>query len=212
MIDAAGTHGYVRASDGTFTLIDPTGNPTQVTEVFPYAVNATGEMAGTYIDTSGVYHGFFRDANGNITILDAPGAGTVMGEGTELVDINSSGVIVGAINVGIVNGVNTTHSVIRSADGTYNVFDPPQAGAHSSFIQGINDDGVIVGEYRDANPVRHGYLLNNGTFTSFDDPDAAQLPVTATNVGTIPRHINSSGAVAGYFSDANGVRHAFILQ
>jgi len=213
VIDINGNHGYIRASDGTFSLIDPTGNPTQVSEVLPYQINTGGAVAGSFVDSSMIHHGFLRDSNGTITILDAPGAGSAANEGTELVDMNASGVIVGGINVGVVNGVGTTHSVIRSAGGNYTVFDPPQSGAHTSFANGINDNGVVVGEYRDANLVRHGYIRNlDGTFTSFDDPDAAQLPLSATNLGTIPRRINAGGAVAGLYSDTNGVRHAFIWQ
>lgn len=213
VIDINGNHAYVRASDGTFSLIDPTGNPTQVSEALPYQINAGGAVVGIYVDSASVHHSFLRDSNGAITILDAPGAGTAANEGTELVDMNASGVIVGGINVGVVNGVGTTHSVIRSAGGNYTVFDPPQSGAHTSFANGINDDGVVVGEYRDANLVRHGYIRNlDGTFTILDDPDAAQLPLSATNLGTIPRRINASGAIAGLYTDANGVRHAFIWQ
>jgi uncharacterized membrane protein len=211
VIDVNGNHGYVRTSDGTFALIDPTGNPSGIQEVLPYGVNASGSITGEYIDANSVYHGFLRDPSGNITLLDAPGAGTAAGEGTELGAINASGVIVGGINVGVINGVNTTHSVIRNADGSYTVFDPPQAGAQTSFAEGINDDGVVVGEYRDVNLVRHGYLRQlDGTFVSFDEPNAAQLPLSSTNLGTIPRSINATGEVAGLYTDANGVRHGFI--
>jgi uncharacterized membrane protein len=211
VIDVNGYHGYVRGSDGTFTLIDPTGNPSGIQSVLPYGINASGSITGEYTDANSVYHGFLRDPSGNITLLDAPGAGTAANEGTELVGINASGVIVGGINVGVINGVNTTHSVVRNADGSFTVFDPPQAGAHSSFAEGINDDGVVVGAYRDANLVRHGYIRQlDGTFTSFDDPDAAQLPVTDMNLGTYPHGINADGEVAGLYTDANGVRHGFI--
>ena len=68
----------------------------------------------------------------------------------------------------------------------YNL-DPPQAGAHSSIAEAINDSGAVVGTYRDANLVRHGYLRQpDGTFISFDDPEAAQLPLSTTDDGTIP--------------------------
>jgi uncharacterized membrane protein len=212
-VDPNGAHGYLRAPDGTFTTFDPTGVPTQVFIVVPYRINASGAVAGTYTDTGGVFHGFLRSPGGTITVLDAPGAGTAANEGTELVDINTSGVIVGGINIGIINGVNTTHSLILAADGTYTIFDPPQSGAHSSFAEGINDSGVVVGEYRDANLVRHGYLREaDGTFISFDDPNAAQLPLSGANIGTSPRRINASGVVTGYYSDANGVRHGFIME
>lgn len=213
VIDLNGNHAYVRSANGTFALIDPTGSPSGIQGALAYGINASGEITGEYTDANSVHHGFLRDANGTITTLDAPGAGTAANEGTEPVAINANGVIVGGINVGVINGVGTTHSVIRNADGSYTVFDPPQSGAHTSFANAINDSGMVVGEYRDANLVRHGYLRQpNGTFTSFDDPDAAQLPLSNTNLGTIPRSINANGAVAGLYSDANGVRHAFIWQ
>jgi hypothetical protein len=213
VIDLNGNHAYVRSASGTFTLIDPTGSPSGIQAALAYGINASGGVTGEFTDANSVHHGFLRDAGGNVTLLDAPGAGTAANEGTEPVAINANGAIVGGINVGVINGVNTTHSVIRAADGTYTVFDPPQSGAHTSFAKAINDNGVVVGEYRDANLVRHGYLRQpDGTFTSFDDPDAAQLPLSNTNLGTIPRSINANGAVAGLYSDANGVRHAFIWQ
>jgi hypothetical protein len=211
VIDANGDHGFVRAAGGTFTLFDPTGNPAQVQAIYPYGININGAIAGMYTDTNGVYHGFLRDASGTLTILDVPGAGTLMNEGTEPDSMNSQGVIVGGINVGVINGVNTTHSFIRAADGTYTVFDPPQSP--SSFAESINDTGVVLGEYRDENLVRHGYLRSaDGSITSFDDPEAAQLPLSSTNMGTTPQSINENGAVTGLYSDANGVRHAFIMQ
>jgi len=72
---------------------------------------------------------------------------------------------------------------------------------------------VIVGSYIDANLVRHGYVRQpDGTFVSFDDPDAAQLPTTSVSLGTAPRRINNSGAIVGLFTDAGGVRHGFVRQ
>jgi hypothetical protein len=213
-VDANGAHGYLRAPDGTLTAFDPTGSGGQIEIVIPNQINASGAVAGTYTDTDGVRHGFLRDPSGSITILDAPGAGTVAEEGTVMVGMNASGTIVGGIDVGTVNGVvGTTHSLVLATDGTYTVFDPPQSGAHSSLAEAINDSGVVVGEYRDANLVRHGYMRQaDGTVASFDDPDAAQLPLSTTNQGTDPRSINANGAVAGFYTDANGVRHGFILQ
>jgi len=83
----------------------------------------------------------------------------------------------------------------------------------SSFAYGINDNGIISGEYRDANLVRHGYVRQpDGTFTIFDDPNAAQVATTNVNIGTDPRRMNSSGAVVGFYSDSTGMRHGFIWQ
>ena len=212
--DANGAHGYLRASGGTITTFDPTGSGTQIEIVYPYKITASGAVTGTYIDNNGVRHGFFRDPGGQITVLDAPGAGTAAYEGTDFLGMNASGTIIGGISVGTVNGVvGTSHSLMLATDGTYTIFDPPQAGAHSSLAEAINDSGAVVGIYRDANLVRHGYLRQpDGTFVSFDDPDAAQLPVSATDDGTEPRSINANGVVVGFYADANGVRHGFIWQ
>jgi hypothetical protein len=213
-VDANGSHGYLRARDGTFTTFDPTGSGAQIEIVIPNRINASGAVAGTYIDLSGVDHGFSRNPSGSVTILDAPGAGTAADQGTELRGVNASGTIAGGISVGTVNGVvSTSHSLVLATDGTYTIFDPPQSGAHSSFAEAINDSGAVVGTYRDANLVRHGYLRQpDGTFVSFDDPQAAQLPISTTDLGTNPRDINANGAVVGFYADANGVRHGFIWQ
>jgi len=212
LLDANGDHGFVRGADGTFSVIDPTGSPSDVLVVIPSQINSSGAIAGYYSDTNRVYHGFLRDSTGAITILDAPGAGTAADTGTEIVDINTDGVMVGAIAVGVVNGVvDTTNSFMRAADGTYTFFEPPQAV--SSIAEGINDNGVIVGEYRDTNLVRHGYIRQaDGSFISFDEPNAAQLPLSSVNIGTDPRRINLSGEIVGLYSDSAGVRHAFIMQ
>ena len=213
-LDANGAHGYLRAPDGTFTTFDPTGSGAQIEIVIPYQINASGAVTGTYTDINGVRHGFLRDPSGSITILDAPGAGTAAEQGTDVLGINAGGTIAGGISVGTVNGVvGTSHSLVLATDGTYTIFDPPQAGAHTSLAEAINDSGAVVGTYRDANLVRHGYLRQpDGSFVSFDDPQAAQLPISTTDLGTNPRDINANGAIVGFYADANGVRHGFIWQ
>jgi probable HAF family extracellular repeat protein len=208
-VDANGAHGYLRAPNGAFTTFDPTGDASQVKIVVPERINSDGSVAGTYTDTNGVFHGFLRDSNGNITILDAPGAGTASGEGTEIADINAGGAMVGGINIGVVNGVDTTHCVLRSAGG-YTIFDPPEAQGVSSFAEGINASGTITGTFRDPSLVRHGFVEQpGGSFASFDAPGAAQLPLSNVNVGTTALRINANGVVVGYFSDSAGVRHGF---
>lgn len=211
--DANGAHGYLRAADGTLTTFDPTGDPTQVRIVIPAQINASGAVAGVYFDANSVSHGFYRDPNGAMTLFDAPGAGTTAGEGTLAYDMNGNGVIVGQVTTGSGSGLAIGHSFMRAADGTITEFDPPAAGPDGSIADGINDSGAIVGTYLDANLVRHGYLRKpDGTFVTLDDPSAAQLAASTTNLDTVPRRINASGAVIGLFSDPNGIRHAFIWQ
>jgi hypothetical protein len=63
-----------------------------------FSINDAGDITGTYIDASGVAHGFVRAANGTMTPFDAPGAGTAgtsLFPGTAAVSINDLGDITG---------------------------------------------------------------------------------------------------------------------
>ena len=203
---------YIRSTDGTFSaFVIPMGQSSLPPS--PAQINAAGAIVGRFLDSSGVGHGFLLDSTLALTILDAPGAGSALGEGTAALDINGDGVVVGFIDNGAANGLAVLHSFMRAADGTYSVFDPPGAGPNGSLADGVNDSGTIVGSYIDAKMVRHGYLRNpDGTFVTFDDPDAAQLPATFVSLGTAPRRVNASGAVVGLYTDGMGVRHGFVRQ
>ena len=69
-------------------------------------------------------HGFVRDANGTITTLDVPGAGTAPFTGTEPLSINAKGVMTGFY--ADESGLN--HGFVRDANGTITTFDGPGAG------------------------------------------------------------------------------------
>ena len=79
-------HGFVRASDGTITTFDAQGAGTGYHQgTFPASctgLTPKGEIAGTYIDSNGAYHGYVRDPSGTITTFDVSGAGTGSGQGT----------------------------------------------------------------------------------------------------------------------------------
>ena len=91
-------------------------------------------------------------------------------------------------------------------------FDAPGAGNNGATNQGtvgvdINDFGVIVGLIRDANDVRHGFLRHpDGSFTTFDHPDAGSAPQQGTRVGGL----NALGAVAGTYRDTNNFDHPYL--
>ena len=211
-IDANGAHGFTRTSDGAFADFDIPGIPASDVEiVVPGGINADGVVAGYYEDSNLVSHGFLLHSGGSITLLDAPNAGTAANTGTDILDINSTGAMVGVVATNPVGGTSAVHSFMLSASGTYTTFDPP--GAVSSLADGINDSGAITGYYVDANSVRHGYLRNSdGSFVTFDAPEAAQLPISSANLDTIPRRINANGLIVGLFSDSAGTRHGFTRQ
>ncbi len=88
--------------------VEAKGPPTQGTGGI--SINTGGAIAGTYADTSTVYHGFVRAANGKITTFSVPGAGTAALQGSVGISINASGDIVGAY----LDANNVFHGFLRN--------------------------------------------------------------------------------------------------
>jgi hypothetical protein len=80
---------------------------------------------------------------------------------------------------------------------------PKVAGAVNQLL-GINNQGIAVGFYNDANDNAHAYELNQatGVFTALKIPDA----VSATATG-----INTYGDVVGFYTDASGSTESFLI-
>src|SRR5207302_4494136 len=74
---------------------------------------------------------------------------------------------------------------------------------------GLNNDGVIVGRYRDAGaPNQHGdhcYVLKEGVFTTIDVPFAGAF-------GTRCRGIHDSGKIVGRYAEPGPRVHGFLLS
>jgi uncharacterized membrane protein len=73
--------------------------PEGVEGTYPYAINAKGAIAGSYVDSNGVNHGFARAPGGKIETFDPNGS-----TGTFALGINAGGVIAGSYEDG--QGVN----------------------------------------------------------------------------------------------------------
>jgi hypothetical protein len=90
------TAGFLRTSAGRVTLL-PT--PTRIGGltlapfgIYYNAINDLGDTVGSFVDANNNdYHGFVRDAAGNFTAIDFPGALETSG----LIGINNSGVLAG---------------------------------------------------------------------------------------------------------------------
>lgn len=212
-------HGFVRdPSTGAITEFDAPGAGTgYIQGTQPLNINAAGWVVGYFRDTNYVDHGFVRAPNGNITTLDAPGAGSNPGQtkgiqfqGTVAASINASEVVTGSYadssfaNHGFVYVLSTN---------TYTEFDVPGAGGPGTFgtVSGsINSSGMIAGAYQDVNGVFHGFLRAPGnTFSTLDAPGSGG---TAMLNGTGALSMNDAGQIAGVFSDANNVYHAFLYN
>jgi probable HAF family extracellular repeat protein len=75
-------------------------------------------------------------------------------------------------------------------------------GAGYTVASGINNAGEVVGTYRDASNVDHGFSFSGGFFTKVDVPQS-----TSTNANGV----NSAGDIIGAFTDAKG-SHGFVLH
>jgi hypothetical protein len=162
-------------------------------------INTAGEIAGFYIDSSGVFHGFARTANGAFTSFDVvPAAGKAKGQGTVPFGIDTAGDVVGTY----ADANNGYHGFVRAANGAITTFSAPGANPYSHLgtaAFGINDSGTATGMYMDTNGLFHGYIRTaDGTKTTVDVP--GEDSAGGNTLGTRPLAINASGSIAGVFT------------
>ena len=179
---------------GFRVLTDPTFDPPGSTSTAPGSISPQGDIAGGYIDSSGVSHGFILDGS-KYTVVDFPGAG-----GTVLTSLNPSGEISGFTCVVASCLSGTFHSFVLSKKGVFTSFDPP--GAISSNTGTVSPSGEVAGSYTDNAGNGHGYIFDHGTFTTIDFPGA---------IFTFIGGGNAEGDVVGEYDDPLG-GHSFLLS
>ena len=71
------SYGFVRSPAGKYQTFQVPGadtTPGDDNGTFPESLNDAGVTTGYYIDTSNLYHGFVRRADGTLSTFNAPGA------------------------------------------------------------------------------------------------------------------------------------------
>jgi len=134
-------------------------------------INLFGWSVGTFQDANLVHHGFLRSPDGEITAFDAPGAGNVgpyqgtifsynfTPDGNEVAGLND----LGAVAATYLDADYVYHGFLRTPDGKFTSFDAPGADLTPGALNGtfpfaINDLGVVIGIYTDANYLPHGFI------------------------------------------------------
>jgi hypothetical protein len=191
--------GLTRAGHAqTITTIDVPG----ARDTMPSAINAFGEIVGSYVDANSTSHGFVRSPFGTITTFDAPSIGdSSTGYGTEAAAVNFAGQVVGSVR-GVSSNVLIERGFVRTAFGAITEFDAAP-GALRTEAQAINPEGWIAGLYFDAAFVGHGYVrLAHGAVTTFDVPG---LMIAV-------RQIRPNGEVIGVNIGIDNVFHGFTRE
>jgi hypothetical protein len=174
-----GNHGFVRSMDGTLTTID---YPGATGGTYPHAVNAQGQITGSYRNSDGVRHGFLRQPNGSIKTIDPPNSLY-----TDNVVLNDNGQISGIYQD---SGSGSYYGFVRDR-GTFYTFDQyfgrlntrhqavgqtflltfrhqqfatrpvtPPKGCSGLFISGINDSTLMAGSMQCGRGKWFGYLTS----------------------------------------------------
>ncbi|MFZ0953234.1 MAG: beta-propeller fold lactonase family protein [Candidatus Sulfotelmatobacter sp.] len=187
IVIAAGILASQTAQAQNFITVDyPGGTLNEVRQI-----NNQGEMAGRYVDTEGVYHGFVVQ-NGMFTPINFPDS-----LGTAVWGINDNGDLVGRYFDA--KGI-TNHGFLFS-NGVFTTIDPP--GTTLTYAEGINNVGQIVGFFTDAKEHTHGFLLSAGVYSTVDFPGSI-----LTNI----LKVDNVGAMVGYYDDSSGNEHGFLFQ
>jgi len=112
--------------------------------------------------------------------------------------------------------LNRLHTYIYH-DGAYQSLSDDPHGEEGTYFTAINDKGLMAGTYGDnATKVYHGFIYNDGSFTTLTDPLAAtQESFQGGNYsisGTQAYGINDKGQVVGQFAESNNVPQGFLYR
>jgi hypothetical protein len=152
---------------------------------FPVGITSAGVVVGYYEDSGKLWHGFTYDTSGSFVIIDAPGAGTGPGQGTQPKAVSDSGEICGIY----IDQYGHDQGFFLDTSGRYTTLDV--AGESSPpFPVGVNDNAQVVGLVDNSLFQNVGFLWTASGTTTF-------APANSNYVDTA--RINSSGQIAGYF-------------
>jgi probable HAF family extracellular repeat protein len=171
---------------------------TQVTKL--YGINNAGVVLGQYQNFDFSIHGFIKYPKKKLVNIVVPNAlpGKTVPNGLNL---NGPVSVVGWYEPS--SGDHYIEGFLYK-NGEYTDI-PGPSGSTASFGFGINDLGTIVGAYADASGTVHGFLLENGTYTTLDMPGAAVLQTFATG-------INDSGDIVVWWIDSFGVGNSALYH
>jgi hypothetical protein len=172
-------HGYVRSPDGVITtIVGQGGSP--VLFANPFAINASGQAAGTIAPSLPAAQAWFRDADGTFTVLQRSFQEQGF-KGGVVTGLNDAGEIAGAAFLG---PSDLARAFIRDPKtGTLNIVGPPATLGGDTWVIGINGLGDVVGYVNTLNLDNHSITTQGFTQTATGAPKLFPVPFTAIDAG-----------------------------
>jgi hypothetical protein len=216
---------FYNATDHAQGFIDTKGSFVTVTvpgalDTFPQDITENGRIVGYFDDSTGT-HGFV-DNKGAFTTINDPAATN----GTFATGINDPGQVVGYFldankhahgfiaggSSGDGNDDNQGGNSKKAGATSFTTIDSTTvsglSGATDVFVEGVGENGRIVGYYLDAANHAHGFVDVKGAITKIDSTTIAGLS-SATDV--FAQGINDEGQITGYYVNATGT-HGFVTN
>jgi hypothetical protein len=188
-VDSTGAnHGFTDFS-GVFTSEDDPASTASPMFTQFLGVNDADEAAGFYQDAAGNAHAFTW-AGGAFTSI-APANST----SATATDVNNGGIVSGFLTSSI-NG--DTYGFLDNGTITRYLY----PGSTFTQFLGLNNQGLVVGDYMDAAGNTHGLVFNSSTNTWQTVDDLFAAPGTGN--GTTINGLNDEGQIVGFYVNAAG--------
>lgn len=158
--------------------------------VVAQGINDLGEIVGRYRiagNPANQTSGFILRANGTMDVYNAPNMSS-----TSISMMNDLGAMVGETRSDL-----TAFGVIRGflyQGGNFSEVHVP--GAALTRAYGINDSGLIVGQYQNSDEISRPFLLSGGLYTELTLPNAPGGAVSA-----IAFSVSDNGSILGTYRD-----------
>ncbi|MGH6875856.1 MAG: hypothetical protein ACREHV_00605 [Rhizomicrobium sp.] len=170
------------------------------TETVAFGINDSGTVTGLYLDSNGVEHGFVGPDNGsNYSSFDDSTAPDTQGRG-----ISPDGHITGIANA-LSGDASTYIPFERTPKGA--ITDVTRNGMTLNYlIQGINSKDIFTGNYENSSLQYIGHVGKNAKYASSIKLNGID------NTGVAGRDIDDAGDIVGWYLDAGGNEHGFLLS
>jgi probable HAF family extracellular repeat protein len=161
------------------------------------SINDWGSIVGFFGDSAGIARGFKRWGNGKGFLLNFPATFKDADSGTFPTAINDSGVVVGF--------TQTYHAFVYH-NGNWATLKFPNA--IGTWLYGISNAGVMVGDAQLADGSVKRFLYKNGTFKVISPPNSTGPGVGSGVIGISLR----TGLILGFADLRNSARQGYIAK